>query len=396
MAIGKGAQKEILEQIKMVGVNNIVITPLQEESENSAESNDTKKPEKKKYSPGLTLGDALAIETVLPNVSGISPEVSISSYVLLNGKRKNAKITGTNTTYFRLFNLALSEGNYFSEAQENEGIGVCIIGANLKTQLFTDQGPLNKYIKCGNIWLKIIGVLAKTTTRASEAGMKGAITINDGVFVPSKTLLMRYQNRALITTKKLQQRRSNQPSNYNQLDKIIVQVKESEQLSSTSDVLHRMMLRRHNEVADFEIVVPELLLKQQEKTKSIFNIVLGVIAGISLLVGGIGIMNIMFASVMERIREIGVRLSLGAKKADIVVQFLSEAIMISVTGGVIGVILGILGSFLITRIAGIQTIVSLPSVLIAFIVSASVGVIFGYYPAKNASEKDPIESLRYE
>ena len=157
-----------------------------------------------------------------------------------------------------------------------------------------------------------------------------------------------------------------------------------------------MMLRRHLGVKDFEITVPELLLKQQQRTKDIFNIVLGAIASISLIVGGIGIMNIMFATVMERIKEIGTRMAIGAKKKDIVVQFLSEAILISVTGGFIGVFLGIFLAGIIEQVAGIQTIVSAFAVIIAFGVSAAVGVIFGYTPAKRASEKDPIESLRYE
>jgi putative ABC transport system permease protein len=157
-----------------------------------------------------------------------------------------------------------------------------------------------------------------------------------------------------------------------------------------------MMFRRHQEVKDYEITVPELLLKQEQRTKDIFNIVLGAIASISLLVGGIGIMNIMFASVMERIKEIGTRMAIGARKMDIVVQFLSEAILISVTGGLIGVVLGIVASKLIEEFTDIVTIVSPFSVVVAFVVSASVGVIFGYSPAKRASERDPIESLRHE
>ena len=188
----------------------------------------------------------------------------------------------------------------------------------------------------------------------------------------------------------------NNPRNYHQLDRIIVQVKDSKELSPSTELLSRMILRRHQDVKDFEITVPELLLKQEQKTKDVFNIVLGAIASISLLVGGIGIMNIMFASVMERIKEIGTRLAIGARKKDIVVQFLSEAVLISVIGGLIGVILGIIGAKLIMHIAGILTIISPFSVIIAFFVSASIGIIFGYSPAKRASEKDPIESLRYE
>jgi len=155
-------------------------------------------------------------------------------------------------------------------------------------------------------------------------------------------------------------------------------------------------LRRHMDVQDFEITVPELLLKQQQRTKDIFNIVLGAIASISLIVGGIGIMNIMFATVMERIKEIGIRLALGAKKADIIAQFLSEAILISVSGGLIGVFFGVVFSKLITKFADILTIISPGSIIVAFGVSAMIGVIFGISPAKRAAERDPIESLRYE
>ena len=182
--------------------------------------------------------------------------------------------------------------------------------------------------------------------------------------------------------------------NYNQLDKIIVQVEETEQLEPTTEILSRMLFRRHNGVADFKITVPELLLKQQQRTKDIFNIVLGAIASISLIVGGIGIMNIMLASVMERIREIGTRQAIGASRKDIVIQFLAESTLISIVGGLIGVILGIVLSRLITHLAEISTIVSPFSVFVAFGVSAAVGIVFGYLPAKRASEQDPVESLR--
>lgn len=181
----------------------------------------------------------------------------------------------------------------------------------------------------------------------------------------------------------------------NQLDKIIVQVEETEQLSATADVIKRLMLRRHSDIYDFEVTVPELLLKQQQKTNEIFNIVLGAIAGISLIVGGIGIMNIMLASVWERIREIGTRQAIGASRKDIIVQFLAESTLISISGGLIGILLGVLLAHLIHLMADIKTIVSFISVIIAFGVSATVGIIFGYIPAKSAASQDPVESLRH-
>ena len=258
----------------------------------------------------------------------------------------------------------------------------------------------------------MIGVLEKTNVNLSAAdNIIGVNMVNDNVYIPVQTMLLRYKNRALINSKNLgggsdfmkrfffafsggQQETST--SNYHQLDKIIVQVEETEQLTTTTEILSRMLLRRHMNVKDYEITVPELLLKQQQRTKDIFNIVLGAIASISLIVGGIGIMNIMYATVMERIKEIGIRLAMGAKKADIIAQFLSEAILISVSGGIIGVVLGVVFSKLIMKFAGILTIISPGSIIVAFGVSALIGVFFGLSPAKRAAEKDPIESLRYE
>jgi len=409
LAIGKGAQQEILEQIKMVGVNNIVITPIvQPESESDSDNGEDK--DKGKFSPGLTLKDMEAISEILPTVSRISPEIALNSYVIQNGRRETAKLLGVSNAYFDIFNLPLEQGTYFNDFQEENGITVCVIGSNIRNTFFSKENPIGQYIKFDKVWLKVVGVLEKTEVSLTGFENLGVNVMNDNIYIPAKTMLLRYQNRALVGSRLKTTQESiissffaisintsqNTSSNYHQLDKIIVQVKESEELTPSVEVLSRLIQRRHQDVKDFEITVPELLLKQEQRTKDIFNIVLGAIASISLLVGGIGIMNIMFASVMERIREIGTRLAIGARKKDIVVQFLAEAVLISVTGGLIGVVLGIVASLLITHFADILTIVSAWSVIIAFFVSASVGIIFGYSPAKRASEKDPIESLRYE
>ncbi|MFZ0473303.1 MAG: ABC transporter permease [Bacteroidales bacterium] len=414
LAIGKGAQQEILDQIKMVGVNNILISPIVQEKESGTDESER---QLNKFSRGLTLLDVDAIRSTIPAVQRISPEISFNSIIVLNGMRYTAKLVGVANDYFELYNLPLSQGLFFNDYQEEYGIQVCIIGANIRAKFFSQVDPIGQYLKFDNVWLKVIGVLEKTNVSLTGFEDKGVNVYNDNVYIPIKTMLLRYQNRALVNTKLATQATSMQlfgggghhesvvvsssdasasETNYNQLDKIVVQVSETEQLTPTTELLSRMMLRRHSNVKDFEITVPELLLKQQQRTKDIFNIVLGAIASISLIVGGIGIMNIMFASVMERIKEIGTRMAIGAKKKDIVVQFLSEAVLISVTGGFIGIFLGIILAVAIQKIAGITTIVSLFSVVIAFGVSAAVGVIFGYSPAKRASERDPIESLRYE
>jgi putative ABC transport system permease protein len=412
LAIGNGAQQEILEQIKMVGVNNIVIVPvLNEDKEGSSSEGEA---QAKKFSPGLTLADASAIKSVVPGVENISPEVSYNSVLLYNGIRYPAKIQGVSIDYFKLYNLPLESGMYFNSDHDRYGVPVCVIGSNVRTKFFNEVEPLGKFIKFGGIWLKVIGVLKKTDITVNSFDNAGVNVYNDNVFVPVNTVLLRYKNRAVLNKPsasnssvvifggggsfsiRTSSGSSSSETNYHQLDRIIVQMENTETLNATTEVLSRMMIRRHMGVKDYEITVPEMLLKQQQRTKDIFNIVLGAIAGISLLVGGIGIMNIMFASVMERIKEIGTRLAIGAKKSDIVAQFLSEAILISVSGGLIGVVLGIVLSYLITSIFEIKTIVSAISVILAFGISAAVGVIFGYAPAKKASERDPIESLRYE
>src|SRR5450759_2213158 len=415
LAIGKGAKQEIMEQMKMVGVNNILINPVIPDKSSSTEEGEK---QQKKFSRVLNLLDVDAIRETLPSVKRISPEISFNSTAMLNGVKYTAKLVGVSNDYFYLYNLPLVGGAFFNSFQEENGIQVCIIGANIRAKFFSKIDPLGQYIKFNGIWLKVIGVLQKTNVSLTGFEEKGVNVYNDNIYIPIQTMLLRYQNRALLNTKLVSEASSMQffgggpgmarvvvsssdassdaETNYNQLDRIVVQVTETEQLQPTTEILSRMLTRRHTGVKDFEITVPELLLKQQQRTKDIFNVVLGAIASISLIVGGIGIMNIMFASVMERIKEIGTRMAIGAKKMDIVVQFLSEAVLISVSGGFIGVFFGVIMAKLIEQIAGIMTVVSFFSVFIAFGVSAAVGVIFGYSPAKRASEKDPIESLRYE
>lgn len=415
LAIGKGAKQEIMEQMKMVGVNNILINPVLPDKTSSDQEGEK---QQKKFSRGLSLLDVEAIRETLPSVKRISPEISFNSTAVLNGVKYSAKLVGVSNDYFHLYNLPLVSGAFFNDYQEENGIQVAIIGANIRAKFFSKVDPIGQYIKFNGIWLKVIGVLQKTNVNLTGFEEKGVNVYNDNIYIPIQTMLLRYQNRALLNTKLVSEASSMQfnfggggmgrivvssadassaaETNYNQLDRIVVQVNETDQLNSTTEILSRMISRRHTGVKDFEITVPELLLKQQQRTKDIFNIVLGAIASISLIVGGIGIMNIMFASVMERIKEIGTRMAIGAKKMDIVVQFLAEAVLISVTGGFIGIFFGVIMAKLIEQIAGIMTVVSFFSVFIAFGVSAAVGVIFGYSPAKRASEKDPIESLRYE
>lgn len=397
LAIGNGAQQEILEQIKLVGVNNIVVTPIVEQVEEAVDESSSLDREKGKFSPGLKIHDVDAILTTIPGVKKISPEIVFDTYIVKSGLRRSAKLVGVTPSYFDVLDFRLKEGRMFSEKNLVKGDAVCIIGRNVQSKFFPRENPIGKKIKSGNQWLEVIGILEERVVSESSISKSGIRDFNMDVYIPIQTMLVRYKNRDLVTSSALMSSNGQSgSSNYHQIDKLVVQVEESELLNSTAEVISKLLQRRHFNVVDFEITIPELLLKQQQRTQNIFNIVLGAIAGISLLVGGIGIMNIMLASVMERIKEIGLRLSLGAKKSDIVNQFLFEAVMISVSGGIIGVILGIVLAHLVSTFAEFPTIITMSSIILSFGVAATVGLVFGIAPARRAASQDPITSLRYE
>lgn len=398
LAIGNGAQKEIIDQIKLVGLNNIVIKPIIEQTEEQVSSDDPFNKEKNKYSPGLTLKDKNAIAKMLPNIQAISPEIVKDTYIMNKGIRRSAKLVGVEPPYFKLFNFELEEGTMFNEQNLIHGMPVCIIGKSIKAKFFPSENPIGKKLKCGNQWLTVMGVLEQRIISENSIKRLGIRDYNMDVYVPLKTVLIRYENRDLITKSMLKKadKDNTTTTNYHQLDRLVLQVAETEKLSTTADIIARMLARKHFDVVDYEIEIPELLLKQQQRTNDVFNYVLGAIAGISLLVGGIGIMNIMLASVLERIKEIGLRLSIGAKKTDIVFQFMFEAIMISATGGIIGIFTGVLMAYGVSTFANIPTIISFGSIVISFGVATLIGLIFGIAPARKAAQQNPITSLRYE
>jgi putative ABC transport system permease protein len=409
LAIGKGAEQEILAQMRLLGSNNVMITPLVEQKEGPATEQDNK--EVKKFSPGLTYADARAL-AVLPAVEVTSAEVVLNSSITREGLRRSGKLVGVDTSYFRLTNLELGSGTWFSPVQVEQGLPVAIIGHGVRSRFFTTEDPIGKRIKVGQTWLTVLGVLTDRRVSSATAQRLGIRDANMDVYVPVHTMLLRFRNRAQLTQRDIElaarpgqfvtadssesEEQRLERTNRNQLDRIIVRVAESKQVPGVAEIAQRMLSRRHNAVVDFEITMPELLLKQEQRTKTIFNVVLGAIASISLVVGGIGIMNIMLASVLERIREIGVRRAVGATQKDILFQFLSEAVLISVAGGVAGILVGTGLSVGIERLAGIKTIVSAVSVIVAFGVSLSVGLGFGIVPAYRAARQDPVDCLRYE
>ncbi len=418
LAIGKGAESEILEQMRLLGSNNILIRPYVEQKEGNAEDEEDAK-QAKRYSPGLTYLDAEAIAKVIPGLDAVSSEVVVNTTITREGRRRSGRIVGVDSTYFRLLNMPLVAGSAFTHEQMAQGRPVAIIGNGVRTRFFTTEDPVGREIKVGETWLTVVGVLADRQIAAENADRLGLRDVGMDVFVPLHTMLGRFRNRAQVTQRDIEQAARAQgqegvvviggaenaePSeevkqeraNMNQLDRIVVRVNEARHVAQVADIVRRMLERRHNGVVDYEITVPELLLKQEQRTRTIFNIVLAAIASISLLVGGIGIMNIMLASILERIREIGVRRALGATQRDILAQFLAEAVMISVGGGVAGILVGAGFSFAVEQFAGIQTLISPVSVAVAFGVSLSVGLVFGIVPAWRAAKQDPVVCLRYE
>lgn len=405
LAIGSGAQQEILEQIELVGVNNIVITPIVEQSEGEVEGDEGTvgtQQDKKNLSLGLNFLDVQSIKRLVPGIEMISPEIVLDSEVSRQGFRRTAKLVGVENSFFEISGFDLNEGEFFNDEHIKKGVPVCIIGKSIKSKFFSREEPIGKYIKVGRHWLKVIGVLEERVISEKSMTNLGIRDYNMDIYTPLSTALIRYENRAMVTNAIIQEARRNQNQknsaavNYHQLDRLVLKVENTEQMSSIAQVVSKMLERKHSQTVDYEITIPELLLKQQQRTKNIFNFVLGGIAGISLLVGGIGIMNIMLASVLERIKEIGLRMSLGATKIDIVYQFLLEAVMISFSGGAVGVILGLLAAIGIAELAEIPTIVSSFSILLSFGVAVTVGIIFGIAPARRAASQDPITSLRYE
>jgi putative ABC transport system permease protein len=413
LAIGKGAEQEILQQMQLLGTNNVVIVPLEEQKEEEAKETETaKKP--KKYSPGLTFRDAEAIVRVIPDVETASGEIVLNTMITREGRRRTGKAVGVDTSYFRLTNLALTSGSLFSPSQVAEGRPVAIIGYGVRTRFFTTEDPIGRPIKVGDNWLTVVGVLEDRRVSGETSQRLGIRDPNMDVYLPLHTMLLRFRNRARITQRDIEKAAATEQvvpgaeqaqedeetraerTNLNQLDRIIVRVRESSQVPVVAGIIRRMLERRHNTVVDFEITVPELLLRQEQRTKTIFNVVLGAIASISLIVGGIGIMNIMLASVLERTREIGVRRATGATQKDILFQFLSEAVLISVAGGVAGILLGAALSIGIEQLADIKTLVSYVSIVVAFGVSITVGIVFGIVPAWRAARQDPVTCLRYE
>ncbi len=409
LSIGNGAEKEILAQLELVGVNNIVITPIPDEGDEDEESES--KIETTRFSKGLDLLDAKNILETITTINKVSPEIIMETYVINEGRQNNIKLIGIEPSFFETSNIEIGQGKTFAKFHLKNATPVCIVGKSIEKNLFRGESAIGKRIKVKNVWLEVIGVTKEKLINDKAKENLGIRDLNKDIYIPIQTFLVRYRDRQVQIDKPRETgngmvffsngsdngpKKRKPRGNYHQIDKLTVKVNNSNELSATAEIISKQLKRSHNDVIDFEITIPIHLLEQQQRTKQIFNIVLSIIAGISLLIGGIGIMNIMLASVLERTKEIGIIRAIGATKQDVILQFLSESVLISIGGGLFGVLLGIFSSYIVEFATGIETIISLQSVILSFFVATFIGLLFGIAPARAAANKSPIEAIRYE
>ena len=394
LSIGEGARQEALEQIEVLGVRNIIIRSItvDETGEDAEES--------KARIMGITTKDADAISAVC----SFAQRVSVSWETRVEARtyegNTQAALIGTTPAYAAIFNVRMSDGSFLLPEHIVHHANVCIIGSDVSHKLFGFSNALYKLIKLQDQWFTVIGIM-ETKAIAKTENLDHSLS-NEMILIPLSTAMAKFPREMKSTGRffgRMRRFRSSGDAQFldrSTIDQIAVQVDENIPIAEAARVISRILGKRHNGQNDFSITIPEKLIEQKQKTQSIFNIVMGAIAGISLLVGGIGIMNIMLASVLERTREIGIRRAIGATKRMVVIQFLAEAVLLSIIGGLIGIGIGWGLTKIITVYAGWRTIIRLWSMLLAFTVAAATGIIFGFYPAKLASEKDVIDSLRYE
>src|SRR5438093_2387608 len=389
LAIGEGASFEAQEQIKNLGSQNIILRSV-------------KPPEEQKVSDkgsqsyvlqyGLTYPDVKRIRATIPGVTVVLPARNIRDYVWNISRRVDCEIVGTVPWYPQMRNHQVAAGRFFTETDMDERTSVCVLGAEMVPALFPLDSPLGKHVRVGGAYYQVVGIMeprgqGPKTEETGDAATKTAAAHH--MFIPLETAKQRYGEVLM------RRRTGSFEAERVQLHEVTVKVASLEEVTGVADAIKAVLERNHKK-KDYDIVVPLELLKRAERTKQIFNIVLGSIAAISLLVGGIGIMNIMLASVTERTREIGIRRALGAKKRDVVTQFLVETVLLSGIGGIIGVLLGMTIPLVITQTAGMKTIITFWSPFLAFTISGLVGIIFGLYPAFRAAQMDPVEALRHE
>lgn len=376
LSITAGAQKDILSSIDLLGVNNILIEAKEAVDRNELQA-------RRLISPGLTFRDFRAIAENVGGIQAITPRKRFKPQkVLPKTANESPMLIGVEPSYLEIQSLKVVEGRFFTEQENRDSIPVCVLGESAKVNLLGYDSAVGKFVKVNDTWLQVIGVLAPQAGADTEVEGLEVVNRNNLVISPMNTVMRRFED--------------NNSYLKDEIDGIYIKVKDGTDSIETAGVVTAILTATHKDAGDFTVVVPAGLLEQRRRTLGIFNIVMICIAGISLLVGGIGIMNIMLATVLERTREIGIRRAIGAKQADIIRQFLTEAVLISIVGGLIGIAFGFSLSWIIAAAAGWSTVVTTTSIAVAFTVSVGIGLLFGIYPAMQAAKLDPIEAIRYE
>jgi len=374
LSIGEGAKREAIAKYKDLGVNNIIIRDKEFTDKELEEV-------RAKFSSGLSISDANAIRDIVPMIEDVAPQAEKEVTVQYEDRTGKARIIGITPSFINILNYTPARGDFIKEDDYYRHLKVCVLGATIAGDLFPFEDPIGKNLKIEDQWFEITGVMNNKALFTETVGELASRDLNNDIYIPLTTF-----NKRFVRENQLE----------SEIKQITVKVDNSEKLPEISEIIRHLLNRHHFNNEDFSIIIPYELMKQEEKERRIYNVLLGSIAAISLLVGGIGIMNIMLASVLERTREVGIRRALGARKKDIMYQFLTEAVMISITGGLIGVVLGLTISISITFLSNITTSVAFYSIIIAFLFSVVVGITFGYLPAKNAASLEPVESIRYE
>jgi len=387
LAIGEGASYEAQEAIKKLGSDNIILRSVKPPED--VKSAGAGRGQTIEY--GLTYHDGSRIQSTIPGVKRVLPVRIIRETALFGPNRIPCQVLGTLPFYLEIVGLEVVRGRFLTGTDERNIDNVCVLTASLAERLFPYQDPLEQSVKVDEFYYRVVGLVREKNLpeqRTQQSKMEGE-PLDNNLYIPLSTSRTRF-GEVLI-------RRSagSFEAEKVELHQLTVQMTNTAAVE-TADPQIKTLLGHFHGRNDYEIIVPLELLRQKEQTKRIFNIVLGSIAAISLLVGGIGIMNIMLATVTERTREIGIRRALGAKRRDITLQFLVETVVLSVGGGLIGVVLGVITPFIVSHLADMKTIVTPWSVLLAFGISGAVGIVFGLYPAKAAAQLDPIEALRHE
>jgi len=377
LSIGAGAQQEVMAFIEQLGVRNLIV-----EAREAADNQALQKV--RKLSAGLSFQDVRIIQANLDGIDAASPRKRFTPSKMIPRPIGGDMpvVYGVTPAYQKIGNLQVASGRFFDEAETTAAAPVAVIGEAAAATLFGVEDPIGRYLKVNEQWFRVIGVAGPQLTVQSDVAGIPAQDRNNIIYVPLYASIFRLED--------------GQSAQKDEIDGIYLQMRPAADIPSAAALIRGVLDVAHRGAGDFTIISPAELLAEQRRTQRIFEMVMVAIASISLLVGGIGIMNIMLASVLERTREIGVRRAIGARQRDVVRQFLIETTIISLSGGVIGILLGVGLSQLIGVLAGWSTIVTTMSIVLAFGVSVAIGIVFGLYPAVRASRLDPVKALHYE